>query len=240
MPKLIFDIGMHNGNDSEFYLRKGFNVVAVEANPVLAQAARQRLADWIDCGRLVILNTGLSGESGELPFYVNKVIDEWSSFDKDIASRGHAIEEIRVKTITPDELIDLYGTPYYAKIDIEGLDALIVDRLISRDNKPFYLSHENPMPHIFESLVTAGYKRFKCISQSKVVSYKLPDSPLEGRYISWQFQPGSSGPFGEETPGHWLNSDEMRPLVHRLEMERLEALKTTIYPDWFDLHCSLT
>ena len=32
---LIFDIGCHLGEDSEFYLRKGFKVVAVEANPEL-------------------------------------------------------------------------------------------------------------------------------------------------------------------------------------------------------------
>ena len=33
---LIFDIGMNNGNDTDFYLAKGFHVVAVEANPFLA------------------------------------------------------------------------------------------------------------------------------------------------------------------------------------------------------------
>ena len=32
---LIFDIGMHIGQDTEFYLKKGFCVVAVEANPKL-------------------------------------------------------------------------------------------------------------------------------------------------------------------------------------------------------------
>ena len=30
---LIFDIGFHTGLDSEFYLRKGFRVVGVEARP---------------------------------------------------------------------------------------------------------------------------------------------------------------------------------------------------------------
>jgi len=30
--KLIFDIGMHHGGDTEFYLLKGFDVVAV-GNP---------------------------------------------------------------------------------------------------------------------------------------------------------------------------------------------------------------
>jgi spermidine synthase len=44
IPNLIYDIGMHDGSDSEFYLRKGYRVVAVEANPKLVEACRERLA----------------------------------------------------------------------------------------------------------------------------------------------------------------------------------------------------
>ena len=36
---LIYDVGMHNGADTAFYLAKGFRVVAVEANPELVQAS---------------------------------------------------------------------------------------------------------------------------------------------------------------------------------------------------------
>jgi hypothetical protein len=32
-PDLIYDLGMHRGGDTQFYLEKGFRVVAVEANP---------------------------------------------------------------------------------------------------------------------------------------------------------------------------------------------------------------
>ena len=30
---LIYDIGMHNGENTEYYLKRGFRVIAVEANP---------------------------------------------------------------------------------------------------------------------------------------------------------------------------------------------------------------
>ncbi len=30
---LIIDVGMHTGRDTEFYLKKGFEVIAIEANP---------------------------------------------------------------------------------------------------------------------------------------------------------------------------------------------------------------
>jgi len=33
---IIYDVGMNNGDDCEYYLTKGYRVVAVEANPALA------------------------------------------------------------------------------------------------------------------------------------------------------------------------------------------------------------
>ena len=35
VPDLIYDVGAHKGENSDFYLRLGFRVVAVEANPML-------------------------------------------------------------------------------------------------------------------------------------------------------------------------------------------------------------
>ena len=42
---MIFDVGCHNGQDFVFYLKKGFKVVAIEANPTLCTELRQRFAD---------------------------------------------------------------------------------------------------------------------------------------------------------------------------------------------------
>ncbi len=38
-PDLIFDVGMNNGDDTDFDLAKGFRVVAIEANPDQRAAA---------------------------------------------------------------------------------------------------------------------------------------------------------------------------------------------------------
>ena len=48
---LIYDIGMHKGEDSEFYLRKGFRVVAFEANPELIASCAQRRREFLDRGQ---------------------------------------------------------------------------------------------------------------------------------------------------------------------------------------------
>ena len=37
---LIFDLGMHRGEDTELYLKKGFRVVAVDADAELCEQAR--------------------------------------------------------------------------------------------------------------------------------------------------------------------------------------------------------
>ena len=47
---LIYDLGMHVGQDTEFYLKKGFRVVAVEANPILAELGASRFQSEIDVG----------------------------------------------------------------------------------------------------------------------------------------------------------------------------------------------
>ena len=47
MQKMIFDIGMHIGRDTNFYLQKGFKVVAVESSPVLAKQSEERCRDYI-------------------------------------------------------------------------------------------------------------------------------------------------------------------------------------------------
>lgn len=40
--QLIYDVGGHLGEDTDFYLKKGFKVVAIEANPGLAERLSER------------------------------------------------------------------------------------------------------------------------------------------------------------------------------------------------------
>jgi len=49
---LIYDVGMHNGDDTHYYLLKGAKVVGVEANPALHIALRDRFAGAINSGQL--------------------------------------------------------------------------------------------------------------------------------------------------------------------------------------------
>jgi hypothetical protein len=64
--RLIIDVGMSEGNDTAFYLAKGFDVVGVEADPALAAPLRERFAEAIAAGRLRLLERAAAARSGAI------------------------------------------------------------------------------------------------------------------------------------------------------------------------------
>src|SRR3954467_716479 len=84
---LIFDLGMHNGDDTAFYLHRGYRVVAIEADPTLAAAGRERFAPAIKDGRLTLLNVGIGPHDGGATFWLCEGQSEGNSFDRACASR---------------------------------------------------------------------------------------------------------------------------------------------------------
>ena len=68
---LIYDLGLSTGQDTEFYLKKGFRVVGIEANAVLIEECRARFSDDSSSGRLTLLNLGIGSKPGQFPFYIN-------------------------------------------------------------------------------------------------------------------------------------------------------------------------
>lgn len=114
---LIFDIGVNHGEDSEFYLAKGFRVVGVEANPVLCEQLRQRFGKEIATGQYNLLNIGIWSEEKYLDFFYNLDNDHWSSFDRNYGCRNNTrFEVLNIKCVTIDRLLGEFGVPYYMKM----------------------------------------------------------------------------------------------------------------------------
>lgn len=183
MPdNLIYDIGMNNGDDTAHYLCRGFRVVAVEANPVLAEAGTKRFAPEIADGRLTILNVGVAERAGDLPFWVCDANADWSSFDEANAARDDSPHhQIVVPCRTFASIYDEYGVPFYLKIDIEGNDELCV-RDLDPARLPRYISLEGRDIELLAMLRDLGYTRFKCISQHTFLPLELPPTPEQVRY----------------------------------------------------------
>ena len=84
---LIYDVGLHNGDDTAYYLSKGYRVVAIEADPALVEQAHARFDKEIKRGRLTLLNVAIGPQEGMAHFWVCDEWSEWNSFDKAVASR---------------------------------------------------------------------------------------------------------------------------------------------------------
>src|SRR3954452_12146547 len=129
-PHLIYDVGMHDGADSAYYLRQGYRVVAVEANPVFADRARQLFAREVQQGSLTILNVGIASDDGTATFWICDDHTDWSSFDRGMASRESARHHsIEVPLRSFDVILQEHGVPHYCKIDIEGNDHVCLDAM---------------------------------------------------------------------------------------------------------------
>ena len=231
---------MHAGEDTDFYLRKGFRVVAVEANPARVVEARSRFAGAVAEGRLEILNVAIHRTGGVTPFYVNREHDDWRTVDEEVATRikietGTSFDEIEVPAVRFDEVIAQFGIPYYLKIDIEGADLLCLAALHRCRERPLYLSMElQEISHEeLNEMCALGYRYFKVVDQAAHSHTVLPNPPRAGVYIEHCFPNGASGPFGEETVGEWLGLGDAFAVCSDLISRKKRG------GSWYDLHGKL-
>jgi FkbM family methyltransferase len=216
---LIIDVGMYKGADTDFYLRKGFKVVAVEANPDLARAAEERFAPQIADGSLKVLNVAIAEARGVARFAISDEAPYWSSMVPEFIARNEATgvryRYVEVPAVPFEEVLREVGVPYYLKIDIEGHDMLCVKALHQMKERPKYVSVESNVSvneadpeKVFDELAhlwVLGYRGFKYVDQQTVARQKPPQPAREGVYVDVTFESdgNSTGLFGEESPGDW-------------------------------------
>jgi FkbM family methyltransferase len=162
-PRLIFDIGLCNGDDSRYYLDLGYSVVGVEANPLRAEECKLRFAQEIERGQMKVVNLGVLKQPGSFTFYRNLVMDDRSSFVRRDGNQDDW-EEIEIRCVTTRYLIDEHGTPYFMKVDIEGADLQALATLPPSSCPP-YVSLElgSTGEEILDRLIELGYTEFKFI-----------------------------------------------------------------------------
>ncbi len=165
---LVFDVGVNNGEDTAHYLRRGFRVVGVDANPAMVGFCERRFEREIRDGRLILLNAGLAPEEGVATFFVSEGNGGvWSSLDPALASRGDlATHSVAVQARSLSGLVQEYGVPFYLKVDIEGAEHVCL-RHIDPSDAPAYVSFEASEGRLEDLflLAHAGYTRFKLIDQ---------------------------------------------------------------------------
>jgi FkbM family methyltransferase len=223
---LVIDVGAHKGEDSEFYLKKGFRVLAIEAYPPLCEAIRLRLRQHLNEGRLTLFNVAISDTNGPVTFFANPAVSVWGTTSPDWAIRNERLGASSVRVTVEgrrfEEILEESGIPYYLKVDIEGSDLLCIRALRRFQERPKFVSIESTKTSWegligeLELLKELGYDRFKVVQQLDVSSQVCPFPPREGVYAPHAFEPGSTGLFGDEAPGLWLTEREARRLHRRI------------------------
>jgi len=265
---LIFDVGMHLGEDTDFYLKKGFRVVGFEAHSMLVQHCKARFSDAVESGRLVIVHGAVApGTAPTVPFYVNLTETQWGTINHDWVirnqRRGAPSKMVEARRIDLVEYFRQYGMPYYLKIDIEGSDLAAASSLKALEDRPQFISIETEINRFsrvleeIELLHSLGYRKFKPVQQETIEGTRLVLRSRDGTSFEHVFERGASGPFGDDLPGEWLDYKDSRrayraifarywavghlsPFYRRHWHSAQRRLERVIgIAGWYDLHASL-
>ena len=229
----IYDVGMHNGDDTEYYLKKGFNVVAIEADPELCADARKRFAG-VPTQRLAIVNIGIADKSGELDFFVNPKNTVVNTFYPTLSTERNAQwKSIRVLTERLSTIIEQYDEPFFIKIDIENSDISALTDLISTTIRPPFISVEAHSFDVFVKLIQFGYSKFKIVNCAHIASTFATREIVhrDGTRALYSFPHHSSGPFGDDLPEPWLSAEQLACLFM--------ARESLLGKGWYDIHAKL-
>ncbi|WP_293716318.1 FkbM family methyltransferase [uncultured Parabacteroides sp.] len=228
---LIYDVGMHKGNDTDYYLKKGFKVIAFEADPQLILFCKDRFRDEINSGQLIIVegaivDPALATEKKEkVRFFENKGNSEWGTVCQNWVDRNERSGKpscmIEVPVTDFAACLNRYGIPYYLKIDIEGMDILCLKALLLFRERPDFVSLESnkvdfrKLKEEFNLLCELGYNSFQAVNQAKIPNSKEPLDTKEGRFVGYVFPIASSGAFGKDLPiSGWMKRKKIL-LIYR-------------------------
>jgi FkbM family methyltransferase len=268
VPDLIFDVGMHRGEDTMYYLRKGFRVVAFEANPGLVDAARRRFAAEVAAGRLRIVSGAITAKSDDsLTLYTHTRLSGWSTTARRRADRNRVMGPSKPVTVPAVDFaasLRDYGVPHYLKSDIEGADMLCLEALfeVEPEQRPRWASIEaeseswSGVVRQFDVLERLGYTRFSIVQQATIGGRVGRITTRDGSPIPYCFKMHSSGPFGEDLAVPWLDKREalrryrrtLAALIAAHAVDHLPkgteiryvvaALVGRPLPGWFDVHAA--
>lgn len=131
---LVFDIGAFEGYIADVFLELGAKVIAVEPLPACFAKLEKKFARSDD---VTLVNKGVSSTTGELAFHVNSKFPMICTFSDEFITEGRYSfgkwdRQITVPVTTLQALVDEFGTPAFAKIDVEGHEWPVIQGLHSK------------------------------------------------------------------------------------------------------------
>jgi FkbM family methyltransferase len=206
---VILDFGLHEGEDAEFYLACGADVIAFEANDELVKRNARRFSKDIGDGRLrivagAIVPPGFGGT--EQTFYVDTTKSVWGTTSAQWAERnaslGSDLMAVTVPAIDLKAILADSSRILYAKIDIEGADRFVLETFKVAGTSPDFISIESDKLNLqtvideIEMLQDLGYNRFAAVQQATIPGSRVRGRALDGAPLDYRFKKHASGPFG--------------------------------------------
>ena len=207
---IILDVGAADGDDTAYYLAKGFSVLAIANTPEEATRIQTRHTTEITEGRLLVSQTDLTAHDA-----LGTLLDDA------IAAHG-----------TP-HYVKVEGPGCEAAV-VTGLSA--ADGL--PPNLSFQVSAD--WRAIVDHVAGLGYSQFQIVRQGANHLPPPPRPAREGRYVPMSFTAAMSGCFGRELPPeNWMPLEPFLEEVVVVQTRREEARAMGQKPGWYDIHCRL-
>ena len=233
---LVMDLGMSEGNDTAYYLSKGFKVIGVEADTGMCEQLRARFAGEIAAGTLTVLNNAVGSTYGDtVEIHAHSKIQYISGVSK----RPDVPDEYvtyRVQTIDWRTLSAQAGIPRYLKVDVEGSEEPFLQSMLTQSEPgrlPEFMSVECYRLDLVEQLHRLGYRRFAMVDQNPPGGLRLAERQIEGRALASADFSHCSGPFGLDVfmEKGWTDIDGIR--------RDWTGLAQTLHRTWYDCHAWL-
>jgi FkbM family methyltransferase len=210
---LVYDVGAHKGEDTAFYLAKGYRVVAFEANAELIRTCEQRFSNEIAEGRLTLVEGAVTDSEQPTVRFYRHPLSTWGTTIDEMVTRNLMVatsEAVDVPAVHFADKLRETGMPSFMKIDIEGSDMLCLQALLEFEQRPRSLSvesHKTDWSRIeqeFALLARLGYDRFAVVQQGDIPGKSVQTRKLGGDPLTFRFEEDSSGAFGSDV-GPWLS-----------------------------------
>jgi len=164
----IFDIGCHIGEWTNKNYSKIKRFICVEANPQIAEETKQRFKDLDNIEVLSLAVSNRDDEEIDLYLTMNKRDSVLSSCAKRWETNSRFRDffykiGIKVKTITIEKLIKIYGEPSHIKIDVEGYENVVLEGLKHKSGMISFEWGEEEKENVIENidyLKGLGYEKF--------------------------------------------------------------------------------